>query len=54
MTDRKWRIIDENKKKFYDAVAECEAQGYTLIPESFSSYPIASQYAHYTCLMKKE
>lgn len=28
------------KKNFYEAVAECEAKCYTLIPESFSSYPL--------------
>jgi hypothetical protein len=36
MTDRIWRIIEEqDRKRFYDKITKYELEGYTLLPESF-------------------
>lgn len=54
MTERKWRIIESvSRKGFYEKIAKYEAEGYILLPESFSVSSRGNVF-HYYALMTKQ
>ena len=55
MTDRKWRIINENNKNaFYEKISKYEQVGYELLPESFSASEASNGRKSFNCLMKNK